>query len=200
MPAHGEVFDLAIFHDRRGFDRSKSERSVLFANAPELLRGVVLQVKLRLHSRCVRDCGRDRSASLQPGARRAVGQFRAVAKPGRIEVVATHFAGILNTQFDDQRKSVLSVQQRGQVRGKLARQHRKRRHAGIDRGALAGRSAVRRGSFGGRCVHVGNPHQQTDGAVREFFDVFDLVQVSRAVIVNRGPKQRTEVARLEFRL
>src|SRR2546422_2208404 len=43
-------------------------------------------------------------------------------------------------------KTVLPIQQRSQVRGKFARQHRERRNAGINRSALQACLAVRSGA------------------------------------------------------
>ena len=108
--------------------------------------------------------------------------------------MAVHVTRIQNAQFDDEGQAVLRIQQRSQVRGKLARQHREGRHPGIDRGGLRRRLAVRGRPFGDGGINVGNAHQQPRGAAGQSFDVFDLVQVPRAVIVNRGPEQRTQVA------
>ena len=53
---------------------------------------------------------------------------------------------------------------------------------------------VRGGPFGDGGVHIGNPHQQTHGAIRKFVHILDLVQIPGTVVVNRRPKQRTQVA------
>ena len=52
---------------------------------------------------------------------------------------------------------------------------------------------VRGGPFGDGRIHIGDPYQQTQGAIRKFFQVFHLVQIPRAVVVDRRPQQRTQV-------
>ena len=52
---------------------------------------------------------------------------------------------------------------------------------------------VRGGPFGDGGVHISNPHQQTHGAIRKFVNILHLVQIPGAVVVNRRPKQRTQV-------
>ena len=130
----------------------------------------------------------------QPRAGRAVGQLGAVAQPGRINLVPVHLARIGHAHFDDEGQAVLRVQQRSQVGGQFARQHREGRHAGIDRSGLRARLAVGGRPFGDRGIHIGNAHQQPRRASGQLLDIFDLVQVARAVVVNRGPRQRAQVA------
>ena len=56
-PADRQVLHFAIFQHRRGFNRAEGERPVLFANATQLFRSVLLQAELCLHAGHVATAG-----------------------------------------------------------------------------------------------------------------------------------------------
>ncbi len=136
MTVYCQVFNFPIFHHRRGFDRTKRERAILLANAPQFFRYLLLEAKLRLHARRVGNGLGYRTTPLQPGAGRTVSQLRAVVKPGGIKIVAIDLARVQDVHFDDHGQTVLAIAQRSQVGRKFFRQHREHRHACIDRGGL----------------------------------------------------------------
>jgi hypothetical protein len=103
---------------------------------------------------------------------------------------------LAHQHFHHHRQSILALVERGQVGGELLRKHGEGRGRGVDGGGVALGVSIDRGPAPHQGIHVGDRHQDLDLVLPQRLGYGELVQIPGVVVVDGGPGQASQVARL----
>ena len=103
-----------------------------------------------------------------------------------------------STGIDDElgydAEAILIFEQRRFAGGKFFGKHGEIPNSGINRGGLLRGVLIDRGRLGNKCIHVGNADHDFHVTIRDTFGHFDLIEITRRVIVDGRPEQIAEIA------
>ena len=174
-----------MLHDRARLCVLNIERAVAETGIPERLGNFILKLELRLkicRSSHFRRCG---STSVQPRTYVVIGQLCLVINKRPIQVPGFYVPIAAGDEFDHDAEFVVLFQQRGDIFGKLLRQHVKVMHAGIDGRCLRSCVLINGRALADKNIHIGNADQYFGVSVGQSFGKLNLVEVLRSVIINR---------------
>jgi len=152
-------------------------------------------LKLQLFLQFLRRCNlrRRSGAPFEPRAYRVVLELGLVADDGSINIGGFYVAPCVHDVLGHDAETVLSFKQRRCARGKFFRQHGEVADSGIDRGGFPLGVLVDGSSARDECIHVRDADSDLYLAVGDGFGHFDLIEVARGVVVDRGPEQVPQV-------
>ena len=88
----------------------------------------------------------------------------------------------------------LAFVERSDIGGELFGQHREDARRRVDRRGVGARVRIDRRSIRDRRIHIGDRHENGDGAIREGLGDRQLIEVARVVIVDRRPQAVAHLA------
>ncbi len=189
-----EVDHLLVQYDRPALDRVDVERAVAEALAPERLGdfGLKLQLPLQLGGRG--DLRRRGPARFEPCAHGAVGELCFVARDRAIQAAVSCHAVGPDDRLDDEAELVGALEQRAGAGREGLRQHRKIPDAGVHGRRLDRRVIVDGRARGHERVHVRDADAHPHRAVGQSLGDFNLIEITRRVVVDRRPQQAAQIA------
>src|SRR5581483_139579 len=145
--------------------------------------------------RLVRERRGRRRVPVEPRRHRRVVELGAVLHQRRIHLALLGDDRSVggDQRLDHQRRPPPRLEQRRQIERQPLRQHGKRAHAGVHAGGVGARRAIDRRAGAHEVIDVGDPDVQPRAAVRRFGRL-DLIEVLRLGVVDRGPRQRAQIA------
>ena len=186
--------DLAVLRDGAGFGRLELECAVLDATTTKPPRRLFLHEQLIAERGVLRDLGRRLAATIEPRAHVLVDELRVVAQARAVHLGRDDRPVRGDRHVRHDREAIDAGEQRGHVARQLVRQHRERRHAGVERRGVRRGMAVEGRLLRDEHVDVRDADPHADRAVGEALRDLDLIEVGRLAVVDRRPEQLALVA------